>query len=260
MNILLVFKAEPDLSMLAEKDWRAATENPLGPDISRVRALPGVDEQAGAELLLRARDTHSDLHLTALSVGDERAVHGLRQFAAVGFSEMVLMESCDDLRFSPARVAAYIAQWLRHNPRQLIVLGSQSGEGQNGQTGWLLAEMLGWPCLAGVSDFTLQDDTAWVTQEDGERQSCWAVRLPAIVIVRNKGQISLRIPGIRQRLAAANAQITRITPPDNAVLSPLMCRQFSRNEHRREGVIINGRDTAESVRRLWEEYLQQRMA
>jgi electron transfer flavoprotein alpha/beta subunit len=259
MNILLAFKAEPDLGMLAEKDWRMAVASGQGPDISQVRAAAGVDEQAGAEMLLRARDNNPAVSLTALTVGNHRANHALRHFAALGFARPVLMETEDALRFSPARVAGCIADWARQNQEQLIVLGSQSGEGQNGQTGWLLAEMLGWPCIAGVSDFSIKDDMALVTQEVGEQQCCWSVRLPAILIVNNKGQIALRVPGMRQRLAAANCLITRIAPPVTEQ-AWLTCQRLTRSENRRECIMIEGLDIQEKIQRLWDEHLRQRMA
>lgn len=259
MNILLAFKAEPDLGMLAENDWQNAVMTGQEPDITRLRAAVGMDEQAGAELLLCARDDNRELHLTALSIGDHRASHGLRHFAALGFTRRILIETSDPLRFSPARIASYIAGWHKEHNQQLIVLGSQSAEGQNGQTGWLLAEMLGWPCIAGVTHFSLKEGAVQVNQETDASERCWNVHLPAILIVRNKGQIALRVPGMRQRLAAAKCLITCIPPVESEDILSVICRQFSRNETRREGVRIEGADTAEKVQRLWDGYLRQRM-
>ncbi len=54
MNILLVFKAEPDAGMLAEKEWQAAAQGNSGPDVSLLRSLRA-DEQAAAALLLAQR-------------------------------------------------------------------------------------------------------------------------------------------------------------------------------------------------------------
>ena len=45
MNILLAFKAEPDAGMLAEKEWLAAAQGNIGPDVSLLRSLLGADEQ-----------------------------------------------------------------------------------------------------------------------------------------------------------------------------------------------------------------------
>ena len=74
MNILLAFKAEPDAGMLAEKEWQAAAQGNSGPDVSLLRSLLGADEQAAAALLLAQRKNGTPMSLTALSMGDERAL------------------------------------------------------------------------------------------------------------------------------------------------------------------------------------------
>ncbi len=66
---------------------------------------------------------------------------------ALGFEEAVLLETAADLRFAPEFVARHIAEWQHQNPLDLTITGCQSSEGQNGQTPFLLAEMLGWPWL-----------------------------------------------------------------------------------------------------------------
>ena len=98
MNILLAFKAEPDAGMLAEKEWQAAQGN-SGTDASLLRSLLGADEQAAAALLLAQRKNGTPMSLTALSMGDERALHWLRYLMALGFEEAVLLETAADLRF-----------------------------------------------------------------------------------------------------------------------------------------------------------------
>lgn len=147
MNILLAFKAEPDPGMLAEKDWQAATADTHGPDVSLLRCSPGADEQAAAALLLAQRNGGCEMTLTALSIGDERALHWLRYFVALGFETPVLLETTADLRFAPEFVARNIADWQRNHGADLIITGCQSSEGQNSQTPFLVAEMLAWPCF-----------------------------------------------------------------------------------------------------------------
>ena len=130
MNILLAFKAEPDAGMLAEKEWQAAAQGNSGPDVSLLRSLLGADEQAAAALLLAQRKNGTPMSLTALSMGDERALHWLRYLMALGFEEAVLLETAADLRFAPEFVARHIAEWQRQNPLELIITGCQSSEGR----------------------------------------------------------------------------------------------------------------------------------
>lgn len=132
MNILLAFKAEPDAGMLAEKEWQAAQGN-SGPDVSLLRSLLGADEQAAAALLLAQRKNGTSMSLTALSMGDERALHWLRYLMALGFEDAVLLETAADLRFAPEFVARHIAEWQYQNPLELIITGCQSSEGRMGK-------------------------------------------------------------------------------------------------------------------------------
>ncbi len=119
MNILLAFKAEPDAGMLAEKEWQAAAQGNSGPDVSLLRSLLGADEQAAAALLLAQRKNGTSMSLTALSMGDERALHWLRYLMALGFEEAVVLETAADLRFASEFVARHIAEWQRQNPLDL---------------------------------------------------------------------------------------------------------------------------------------------
>ena len=63
-----------------------------GPDVSLLRSLLGADEQAAAALLLAQRKNGTSMSLTALSMGDERALHWLRYLMALGFEEAVLLD------------------------------------------------------------------------------------------------------------------------------------------------------------------------
>ena len=211
MNILLAFKAEPDAGMLAEKEWQAAAQGKSGPDISLLRSLLGADEQAAAALLLAQRKNGTPMSLTALSMGDERALHWLRYLMALGFEEAVLLETAADLRFAPEFVARHIAEW------QFITLEQRT--------------------------------------EHGLR--CCRVRLPAVIAVRQCGEVALPVPGMRQRMAAGKAEIIRKTVA--AEMPAMQCLQLARAEQRRGATLIDGQTVAEKAQKLWQDYLRQRM-
>ncbi len=70
------------------------------------------------------------------------------------------------------------------DPLELIITGCQSSEGQNGQTPFLLAEMLGWPCFTQVERFTLDAPFITLEQRTENGLRCCRVRLPAVIAVR----------------------------------------------------------------------------
>ncbi|HAY5216556.1 TPA: electron transfer flavoprotein subunit beta/FixA family protein [Escherichia coli] len=257
MNILLAFKAEPDAGMLAEKEWQAAAQGNSGPDVSLLRSLLGADEQAAAALLLTQRKNGTSMSLTALSMGDERALHWLRYLMALGFEEAVLLETAADLRFAPEFVARHIAEWQYQNPLELIITGCQSSEGQNGQTPFLLAEMLGWPCFTQVERFTLDAPFITLEQRTENGLRCCRVRLPAVIAVRQCGEVALPVPGMRQRMAAGKAEIIRKTVA--AEMPAMQCLQLARAEQRCGATLIDGQTVAEKAQKLWQDYLRQRM-
>ncbi|MCS2156492.1 electron transfer flavoprotein subunit beta/FixA family protein [Scandinavium sp. H11S7] len=258
MNILLAFKAEPDLSMLAEADWQAAARGILGPDPSLTRLLMGTDEQGAAELMLQARDVNPALTLNAVTLGEERALPALRHLAALGFVRQTLLMSREDMRFNPAFVAAQLAILVREQNAKLVLLGSQSSEGQNGQTAWLLAEMLGWPCISSVCGLNVDGDGWVVESENVQQRSRWRIQQPAVLRVQNRGQMALRVPGMRARLAAAKAEIEQ-RRCESGVAKALSCLALERNIVRRSGIIIDEATLQTAVQRLWREYLAERM-
>ncbi|MRS14138.1 electron transfer flavoprotein subunit beta/FixA family protein [Enterobacteriaceae bacterium RIT691] len=258
MNILLAFKAEPDLALLAETDWQAATSGTAGPDPALMRVVMGNDEQGAAELMLHAKAANPTLSLSAVTLGDERALPALRHLAALGFEQRTLLRTQADLRFTPLNIAEQIAQQAKRIDAGLILLGSQSSEGQNGQTGWLLSEILGWPCLSQVCDLQAGGEGFRVQCENIRQRSEWQVQKPAVLIVQNRGQLALRVPGMRARLAAAKAEIEHL-PCSLAKDSPLSCQSLTRQTYPRAGTILREASPQAAAQRLWQDYLAERM-
>ncbi|HHH6767331.1 TPA: electron transfer flavoprotein subunit beta/FixA family protein, partial [Escherichia coli] len=83
------------------------------------------------------------------------------------------------------------------------------------------------------------------------------VRLPAVIAVRQCGEVALPVPGMRQRMAAGKAEITRETVAAEA--PAIQCLQLARPEQRRRAALIDGQTVAEKAQKLWQDYLRQRM-
>ncbi|MCR4242300.1 electron transfer flavoprotein subunit beta/FixA family protein, partial [Escherichia coli] len=106
--------------------------------------------------------------------------------------------------------------WQYQNTLELIITGCQSSEGQHGQTPLLLAEVLGWPCFTQVERFTLDAPFITLEQRTENGRRCCRVRLPAVIAVRQCGEVALPVPGMRQRRAVGKAAIIRKTVADEA--------------------------------------------
>lgn len=265
MNLLLAIKVAPDLEMLAQNDWQPDEQLQIGTSFAR-RLLSGYDESA-AEMVLMLRD-EMELHLSVLTVGDAMAEPTLKQLLALEYQQAVRIEPPADwdLRFNPAAIAALIAAYQqRIASQQVIVMGSQSLEGQNNQTPLMLAESLNWPCLTGVCQLSPADEAGLlrVTRQTSYGQEVMTVKPPLVLVVGNSQQASaLRVPTLKQKLAASKRQIQRLSPADLAIteLPPGDMRLcgLTQVEHRRAGVLIEGGSLEQKVQRLCQDYLSER--
>ncbi|AWH88162.1 electron transfer flavoprotein subunit beta/FixA family protein [Limnobaculum parvum] len=274
MKILLGFKASPDLSMMAEKDWQAGDS--LQIDVSFTQTMLNCFDESAAELMLMVRDStgwkEDELSLSALTIDDRRGEHYLKQMYALGFQSAIRIDpmSSIDLRFNPLAVAKIMQAYHQQIDQQsLIVLGMQSSEGHNMQTAMLLAELLNWPCITQVSDFRVIRETRQVIviRQTEDEQQTLTIETPAVLAVGNSTQASaLRVPTLKQKLAGAKNSIHHYSP-EQLGLTPQALQQendkqltkLTRQQNRRGGVIITGSTPEEKARRLYHDYLQGRL-
>jgi electron transfer flavoprotein beta subunit len=265
MNLLLAIKVAPDLGMLAKTDWQPDEQLQIDTHFTR-RLLSGYDECA-AEMVLMLRD-EMPLNLSVLTVADAKADPVLKQLLALGYQQALRIEPPVDwdLRFNPATIAALIAAYQQQvAPQSVIVTGAQSIEGQNGQTPLMLAERLNWPCLTGVCQLApaAEAGALRVTRQTVYGQEVLTVKPPLVLVVGNSQQASaLRVPTLKQKLAASKRPIPCLSPADLGVQTLLpgdieVCG-LTHLEHRRAGVLIEGDTVEQKVERLYQDYLRER--
>lgn len=265
MNLLLAIKVAPDLGMLAQLDWQPDEQLQIDTRFTR-RLLSGYDECA-AEMVLMLRDEMA-LNLSVLTVADTMADPVLKQLLALEYQQAVRIAppASWDLRFNPAAIAALIAAYQQQVAAQsVIVMGAQSIEGQNGQTPLILAERLNWPCITGVCQLAPAVETGAlrVTRQSAYGMEVMTVKPPLVLVVGNSQQASaLRVPTLKQKLAAGKRQIQCLSPADLAMTvlpaGDVQPCSLTHVEHRRAGVLIEGDSIARKVQRLCQDYLSER--
>lgn len=115
----------------------------------------------------------------------------------------------------------------------------------------------GLACFTQVERFTLDAPFITLEQRTENGLRCCRVRLPAVIAVRQCGEVALPVPGMRQRMAAGKAEIIRKTVA--AEMPAMQCLQLARAEQRRGATLIDGQTVAEKAQKLWQYYLCQRM-
>jgi electron transfer flavoprotein beta subunit len=221
MKIAVCFKIIADYDRLSPKDWEWDEHHVV--DTRFVRCIFNCFEESALEMALklsRPLDKTSDTaEVTALTIDEGQADLFLKHLMAVGYDHVVRVcpdKKCD-LRFSPLSISHLISAYMDQNEHQLVIFGMQGGEGGNGQTGFLVAEQLGWPCIREVTDVikTESPDFLKVTSRIDGASLLQIIKLPMVLIIgHSKDSPYLRIPNLKQKLEAKKKQVTLLTEHD----------------------------------------------
>lgn len=219
MKIAVCFKALADFTRLSASDWR--WDDRYIVDTHFVRNIFNCYEESALEMSLKLAETcktaQDKAELTALTVDDSKADLFLKHLMAVGYEKAIRIQCPEqmDLRFNPLAVSHLIARYIEQQGQQMAFFGLQGAEGDNGQTGLLVAERLGWPCIREVTEVTQNEDTNCleVTSLPGEGTLVQTVKPPMVLIIgQAPSSPRLRHPSVRQRLNVTKNQIIPITP------------------------------------------------
>ena len=150
-----------------------------GVDLNNVKMSINPFCEIAVEEAVRLKEAGSATEIVAVTVGSHASQEQLRTALALGADRAVLLETNDDVE--PLGIAKLLAKLCEEEKPDLIILGKQAIDGDNNQTGQMLAALLGFPQATFASELKINDGVATVTREiDGGLQTI-AVNLPAIV-------------------------------------------------------------------------------
>ena len=150
-----------------------------GVDLNNVKMSINPFCEIAVEEAVRLKEAGSATEIVAVTVGSQASQEQLRTALALGADKAVLLETNDDVE--PLGIAKLLAKLCEEEKPDLIILGKQAIDGDNNQTGQMLAALLGFPQATFASELKINDGVATVTREiDGGLQTI-AVNLPAIV-------------------------------------------------------------------------------
>jgi electron transfer flavoprotein beta subunit len=120
--------------------------------------------------------------ILAISAGPPKAADVLRTAMAMGADRSIHVETAENEELEPLTVAKLLAAVVKKENRNLVFLGKQSIDDDAGQTGQMLAGLLGWPQATQASMVEFEDgDMVKVTREvDGGTETLRA-KLPLVV-------------------------------------------------------------------------------
>ncbi len=131
------------------------------------------------EEALRLKEANMANEVVVVSVGSKVCEDVLRHGLAMGADRGILMET--DQPLQPLSIAKVLSSVIHTESPDLVIMGKQSIDGDNNQTGQMLSALLGWPQGTFASKLDLQNNQIFVTREVDDGLETLALSLPAVV-------------------------------------------------------------------------------
>jgi electron transfer flavoprotein beta subunit len=201
------------------------------------------------ESALRLKEQHGG-EVVVLCAGPEGAASAIREALAKGADRGVHIQDASLLAYDSLSLGRLLAAAAREEAPDLILTGLQSDDLGSGQTGVILAELMGLPHATIIMDIEAGDGTLRVKREleDGWFQHV-TLPCPAVLTIQS-GSSKLRyatLMGIKRaktkEIRAASAAALGVAPEAGAVLERL-----SLPERTKQTVMIEGSPEQQAAR------------
>ena len=148
-------------------------------DLNNVKMAMNPFCEIAIEEAVRLKEAGTATAVIAVTVGKSDSQEQLRTALALGADRAILIET--DSLLEPLAIAKALAKVIESESPQLVILGKQAIDGDNNQTGQMLAALLNYGQATFASEISIEGDSASVTREiDGGLQTI-KVSLPAII-------------------------------------------------------------------------------
>ena len=148
-------------------------------DLNNVKMAMNPFCEIAIEEAVRLKEAGTATEVIAVTVGKSDSQEQLRTALALGADRAILVET--DSLLEPLAIAKALAKVIEAEAPKIVILGKQAIDGDNNQTGQMLAALLNYGQATFASKISIDGDSASVTREiDGGLQTV-KVSLPAII-------------------------------------------------------------------------------
>ncbi len=223
MKILVPVKRAIDYNVKV----RVKADN-SGVDLTNAKMAINPFCEIAVEEAVRLKEKGVASEIVVVSVGDKSCQEQIRTALALGADRGIQVDT--DVTLDSLQIAKLLTKVVEEEQPELVILGKQSIDSDNNQTGQMLAALTGMPQGTFASEVSVEGQTVNVTREiDGGLQTV-ALNLPAVVTtdLRLNEPRYASLPNImkakRKPLAVkpaadygveltSNVQVLKVTPP-----------------------------------------------
>ena len=218
-----------------------------GVDTDGVKMSINPFDEIALEQALRIREAGQAGEVIVVSLGGNECQQQLRTGLAMGADRAIQIDGSTDLQ--PLEIAKAMLKIVEKEQPGLVILGKQAIDGDNSQTGQMLAALWDRPQATFASGLELTGDTATVTREVDAGLETIEVDLPAVVSVdlRLNEPRFVKLPDIMK----AKRKPLEVIPMDDlgvATDNALQLGQHTPPPAREKGIIVD--DAAQLVAEL----------
>ncbi|MBB3168156.1 electron transfer flavoprotein subunit beta/FixA family protein [Simiduia aestuariiviva] len=209
MKILVAVKRVVDYNVKVR-----AKADGTGADTANAKMSINPFCEIAVEEAVRLKEKGVATEIVAISIGAKQSQEQIRTALALGADRGILVETDTDLE--PLAVAKCLKAIVDKETPDLVILGKQSIDGDNNQTGQMLGALAGMPQGTFASEVNVAEGKVKVTREiDGGLQTV-ALNLPAIVTtdLRLNEPRYASLPNI---MKAKKKPLETVTPADLGV-------------------------------------------
>ncbi|HKE59779.1 MAG TPA: electron transfer flavoprotein subunit beta/FixA family protein [Pyrinomonadaceae bacterium] len=213
MNIVVCLKQILDPEIPA-RDFSVDTEK-LEARQGSASLVTNIFCENALETALQFRERSGGAKITVLSYGPASAEDSLRKGLAMKADAAALVLNESDSNPDPLRVAQVLAAAIKKlGIPDLIMLGRESGDWGVGQTGGLLAEELGLPCLSFVDHIETVAGQLLLKRQTESGWEQFEAKPPVVVTITNNEYNVPRIPKVRDVMSSYRQPLETWRPED----------------------------------------------
>ncbi|MDA0977997.1 MAG: electron transfer flavoprotein subunit beta/FixA family protein [Proteobacteria bacterium] len=174
MKVLVTAKRVVDYNV----NVRVLSDN-SGVDLNNVKMSVNPFDEIAIEEAVRLKEAGTADEVVVVSIGPASAAEQIRTALALGADRGILVETDEDVQ--PLGIAKVLKAIVEKEAPGLVITGKQAIDGDNSQTGQMLAALTGMPQATFASEVVINDGSATVTREiDGGLETI-TVNLPAVI-------------------------------------------------------------------------------
>lgn len=155
-----------------------------GVDLANVKMSINPFDEIAVEEAVRLKESGKASEIIAVTIGPEKAQEQIRSAMAMGADKGILVKTDSPIDLGgvePLAVAKTLKSLIEKENPDLVIMGKQSIDDDSGQTGQMLAALLGWSQGTFASEINVNDGKIQVTREIDGGLETLEITSPAII-------------------------------------------------------------------------------